>query len=413
LASQNQPIVFGPFEINPIYGSVVNNTMNYIGRAPGNFQVSATAASSISYQPTATQTHTPQPRPTSTWTPIFTNTPTNTPIPVPPTPTPTPTFTPITPTPTPTRSYAISLLETPTPRGQAAGLPPGVTQQNPALQSTPDPAQQGFPAPQSPLQEPALATATQIAVDATTTAIAATSTTIAAEATASQLAIDGAAATALAETQATLPDSPLPTPTLDPTLFPQGDTAGFPIAPGVGITGTPESMATGDRLPEVPAEGMTAIPGPGAIVPIMPPAVTAIIPTATITTPIPAVVVLVVTNTPDPALAMGGTLPDGQRPIVYPTPTATPDLVMAAARTFDVAVATMGWLWFLVGSLIFFVTAGIVAGLFFRQSEVNRYDLPEPEYWLEEEPPPDRPRTTPTTPTTGQGAEDDWPADLP
>lgn len=82
---------------------------------------------------------------------------------------------------------------------------------------------------------------------------------------------------------------------------------------------------------------------------------------------------------------------------------------MAAARTFDVAVATFSWLWFLVGSLIFFVTAGIVAGLFFRQSEANRYSLPDPEYWLEEEREADHSRTSRRSYTD----DDEWPAELP
>jgi hypothetical protein len=73
----------------------------------------------------------------------------------------------------------------------------------------------------------------------------------------------------------------------------------------------------------------------------------------------------------------------------------------------------------LVGSLVFFVTAGVVAGLFFRQSEVNRFELPEPEYWLVEEPPADRPRTSSQTVSdtrqarTGPSADDEWPAELP
>ena len=103
-------------------------------------------------------------------------------------------------------------------------------------------------------------------------------------------------------------------------------------------------------------------------------------------------------------------LPEGQRPIVTPTPTATPDFVMAAARTFDIAVTTMGWLWFLVGSLVFFVTAGVVTGLFFRQSEASRYELPEPDFWLEEEPQAGSRR--PLSPKGEDGA-DEWPADLP
>jgi hypothetical protein len=140
-------------------------------------------------------------------------------------------------------------------------------------------------------------------------------------------------------------------------------------------------------------EGLT--PGPDTSnVTVLPPLVTVVIATET-----PAAVVLVVTNTPD-----------GQRPIDYPTPTATPDFVMAAARTFDVAVTTMGWLWFLVGSLVFFVTAGIVAGLFFHQSEVSRYELVEPEYWLEEEPPDNRMQPASRM---AQSDDEDWPADLP
>jgi hypothetical protein len=143
---------------------------------------------------------------------------------------------------------------------------------------------------------------------------------------------------------------------------------------------------------------------------VLPPLITAVVATAT-----PAVVVLVVTNTPEPMQIL---LPDSQRPIIPPTPTATPDFVMAAARTFDIAVTTFGWLWFLVGSLVFFVTAGIVAGLFFRQSEVNRYDLAEPDYWLEEEAPDDDYSPTGSYPglhpgrQTGKNADEEWPADL-
>jgi hypothetical protein len=137
--------------------------------------------------------------------------------------------------------------------------------------------------------------------------------------------------------------------------------------------------------------------------------------TAVIATETPAVVVLVVTNTPEAAQML---LPVSQRPIVPPTPTTTPDFVMAAARTFDIAVTTFGWLWFLIGSLVFFVTAGIVAGLFFRQSEVSRYDLAEPDYWLEEEAPDDEdpptilhPGPQPGRPTK-QDTDEEWPADL-
>jgi hypothetical protein len=255
------------------------------------------------------------------------------------------------------------------------------------------------------VQEPALATATQIAIDATAAA---------ATATASQLAIDSVASTAIAQSQAPLPglppfDSPVATPTIGPDFSQEGDQSGLPIAPtpetpllpGVEATATVDVSLSPTGSVLVESADATPIPGDGTLT-VMPPIVTVLVATET-----PVVALLVVTNTPDPAVAL---LPDSQRPIVYPTPTATADYVMAAARTFDVAVTTLGWLWFLVGSLVFFVTAGVVAGLFFRQSEVNRYELPDPDYWLEEEPQADRPRTSPGS---GQSVDDDWPADLP
>ena len=39
-----------------------------------------------------------------------------------------------------------------------------------------------------------------------------------------------------------------------------------------------------------------------------------------------------------------------------------------------VSTATLGWIWFLVGSIIFFAVAGIFAGLTFRQQERHRYE---------------------------------------
>ncbi|MCC6455657.1 MAG: hypothetical protein IT328_11975 [Caldilineaceae bacterium] len=391
LARHNQPIVFGPFEVHPRFGNnIVNSQMRYLGSSPEGFEVSAGDTTTASYPPAPTHTPTSRPDNTSTFTPVATNTSTNTPVPLTPTFTPTPTDTPVTPSPTPTRSYAISLLQTPTPRAQAANFPQGSPQQDAALTATAVSLQQPSQFPegqQPPVQEPALATATQIAVDATAAV---------ATATASQLAIDSVAATAIAQSQAPLPgsspfDSPVATPTIGPDFPQEGDQSGLPVAPVPETTGS------------VPVESANATPIPGdGTVTVMPPIVTVVVATET-----PVVALLVVTNTPDPAAAL---LPGGQRPIVYPTPTPTADYVMAAARTFDVAVTTLGWLWFLVGSLVFFVTAGVVAGLFFRQSEANRYELPEPDYWLEEEPQADRPRRSPAS---GQSADDDWPADLP
>jgi hypothetical protein len=209
--------------------------------------------------------------------------------------------------------------------------------------------------------------------------VEATAAAIAAEATAFQLAIENATAAAIAETQATLPppppDSPLATPTVD-----------------LGL----------DAPTSLPIETLAVEPPqPGADITVLPPLITVVVGTET-----PAVVVLVVTSTPDG----GEALSQGQRPIVYPTPTATPDFVMVAARTFDIAVTTMGWIWFLVGSLIFFVTTGIVAGLFFRHSETHRFELTEPDYRLEEVPAADHQRPPSRT---EHSIDDEWPAELP
>jgi hypothetical protein len=393
LARNNLPIVFGPFEVHPKYGTqfnVIGDTMTYRGVTADGISTSLTSRATVTYPPTPTITFTPRPDPTSTSTPPFPPTPTPTFTPATPTPTVTPTFTPITPSPTPTRSYAISLLQTPTPRSQLAAVP-GAPIQDPSQQIPGQPTiDPNLPPQQPPVQDPILATATQIAIDATSTAIAVV-------ATASQLEIENAQATALAESQAAIPtplspDSPLPTPAVEPATLPGGATQT-------------------DTMPIVTAT-------PSAEITVLPPLVTAEVAPEETVIETPVIVVLVVTNTPLPGQepTQENGLPAGQRPIVYPTPTPTPDFVMAAARTFDVAVTTMGWLWFLVGSLIFFVTAGIVAGLFFRQSEARRYDLPEPEYWLEEEPPqnPDsaQARTSSKSSTTGR-SDEEWPADLP
>ncbi len=400
LAHNNLPIVFGPFELNPIYGNVVNNIMNYAGTTSSGSQVSINSSTSAQYQPTATPTRTRPPSSPPTSTPFPTNTPVDTPIPPTPTETATPTFTPETPSPTPTRSYAIMSLETPTPNSQLASVPAAAPPQDFSQQPTVDPALPEVPLPdqpQLPGQESSVATATQIALDATATA-------------------------------AMQPNSPLPVPGFEGQ---DGSQAELPVLPGFETTSPPGALPPDNGAPVVPGFPETLPTDSLTEIPSLPPDGTAtesstvvspdfatetpsasgsepFIATAVATeTETPEVLVVVVTNTPDPAVAL---LPDGQRPVVLPTPTATADFVMAAARTFDVAVTTFGWLWFLVGSLVFFVTAGIVAGLFFRQSEAHRYDLPEPDYWLEEDPSLHRQHTVPNP---RGSADEDWPADLP
>ncbi len=281
LEDLNQPVVFGPFEFSDDFPSVVNNRMAYTGTgitASGTpVTVTANGSTSASF---ATRTPTPRPSSPDTPTPFPTSTPTVTPLPPTPTDTPTPTFTPVTPSPTPTRSYAISILETPTP-AQPVGDPTAFV----------DPA---------------------------------------------MLALTAEAATATAAAF-----SPLPTPDV-------------PFSP----------LATPDQ----------AMPGP--VSPLSTPSPTPTLPLTPTPdeTPTLAAIVIVVTDTPAPE---GAQLPPGQRPIVPPTPTPTPDYVMFAATMIDSFLLTTGWIWFFAGSLIFFVSAGIVAGLFFRQQEGRRFDLVE------------------------------------
>ncbi len=82
--------------------------------------------------------------------------------------------------------------------------------------------------------------------------------------------------------------------------------------------------------------------------------------------PTAAVLVVVATETPPPVT---------QRPVVLPPPAPTPDALLFAARTVDAMVMTATWIWFLVGTLVFFVVAGVLVGLSFRQNERRRFDL--------------------------------------
>jgi hypothetical protein len=118
-------------------------------------------------------------------------------------------------------------------------------------------------------------------------------------------------------------------------------------------------------------------------------------------------VLVVVTDTPAPDAA----LPAGQRPIVYPTATATPDTLLMLATLFDAGMAAAGWIWFLLGSLVFFGAAGVMAGLFFRQQEGRRFDLVEddPALSLTDLPAPEPPQQS----IAPYGLDDEWPESLP
>ena len=307
LEEMGQTPAFGPYSVYNGANLTLNNAMVYTGLASVDIgqdgetrSYTATASASAFAGVDAT----PSPTPTATNTPRSSDSrPTNTPW-----PTPTATWTPASqlatpafadaqqsPTNTPTRSYAISLLATPT----SLAISP---------LATPEP-----PVNAAATQE---ALATLAALEATTTAAA---------------------------------QSPLATPTPTPTE-------------------TAISLPT-----ETPTPDATGSPEPA--------------------------VVVVVTNTPDASL--------GSRPIEYPTPTPTPDYLLAAARAVDAIAVTATWIWFMVGSLVFFVVAGVLAGLSFRQNERQRYDLLNDGLWIDEDfllPPPPPPHDEDV---------DDWPDSLP
>lgn len=124
----------------------------------------------------------------------------------------------------------------------------------------------------------------------------------------------------------------------------------------------------------------------------------------------PTEVVIVVTATPT---AEGGALAPGgptQRPIEPPTiaPNNGGSPNNALERSFfvqvlDSAGATLALLWFLGGSVLFFVTAGVLAGLAFRDKERARYELDTDG---------DQTAFTPQA-LPPQNDEEDWPESLP
>jgi len=302
------PRQFGPYTL--YYGDnlTLDFTMVYTGSVPATESrpaytatASANAFAGLNVTRTPTPTFTPTRNSSNsspTNTPWPTSTPTWTPIPF--TATPTPTDTPPFPTetPTPTRSYAISLLETPT----SVGL--------------------------SPLETP---------YDE-----AAALETLAAQGTLAALEATAAALSPLA------PPSETPTPPASPLL------------PGVAS---------------------------------------------------PAVAIVVVTSTPTPLAALA------QRPVVYPTPTSTPDVLLFAALVADKIMLAAGWIWFALGSLVFFAVAGLVAGLSFRQAERRRFELHNTDVETLDAagflPPPSTEPDEAAARAAARAEEESWPDSLP
>ena len=109
------------------------------------------------------------------------------------------------------------------------------------------------------------------------------------------------------------------------------------------------------------------------------------------------------------------------------TPPSSTGYLSVMAQVFQVSTATLGWLWFVVGSVIFFATAGMFAGLSWRSQrrrglyEVNENaTLTDEAMQLEADPaPPFAAQPLPTQPPTTRPSmepppddDDYWPPSL-
>lgn len=181
-------------------------------------------------------------------------------------------------------------------------------------------------------------------------------------------------------------------------------------SPSETPTFTPTSTATDTPVPvEAPTETPTDTPGPpppepstDTPTPLSSPPEEAPPPGATVTpqgtgpgTQEPPTVEAeqaLATETPTP------------RPVAFPTPTPTPSILVLMDRSLTGLLGAAAWIWFVCGSLVFFIVAGIVAGLGFYRQERNRYRL----YELT----PDEETPVRSQAQTGED-EDIWPPSLP
>jgi len=394
----------GPFEAK----SIVNSTMYYTATNPTlGYRATASAGSSVNIiTPTPTVTR----GPTATNTPVLVDT-----------LTPTPSLTPIPATPTPTWTWTPSPTTTPAPTVLVFSTPGG-------LAPTPYPAIPGIQAssPGNPFVSPLDPFAATMTAQAQSFAfptpiidpVGATMTAQAQFAFPTPI-IDPVGATMTAQAQ-----SAFPTPVLDPygaTLTAQAQVAfPTPIIDPVGATMTAQ-VQVGFPTPILDAYGatMTAQAQLGFPTPMLDPlgATQTAQVISPLATPIPEQVNVppggvVVTVTATATAEQIAAAPAGptQRPIEVsiPVPSGDSALDSAIRRSFfvqvlDSAGATLALLWFLGGSVLFFVTAGVLAGLAFRDKERARYDLDTGG---------DQSAFT-TQPLPPQNNEDDWPESLP
>ena len=408
-----------PF-LGPITATVsINNTMTYTASEPSlGYRAVALASASISVlTPTPTNTGAP----TATNTPIGFETSTLTPsiTPIPATPTPTWTWTPLpTPTPSPTvLVYSTPGGQVPTPYPPLPGM--AVAQANPFVSPLVDPfgatatAQAMFAFP-TPVLDPFGATATAQAMFAFPTPVldpfGATATAQAmfafptpvldpfsATATAQAMfafptpVIDPFGATAAAQAQ-----SPLPTPVIDP----------------LGATATAQALIATPTPALDPAAAASATAQIDALV------ATAIAQAATVTAAIGVDQPSTDPSAPTAMIVMSSGVPltdsmvvAPQRPLAEPTAGPALDSRSFFVRVLESAGSTVALLWLLGGSVLFFVTAGVLAGLSFRAKEKARFSLEATEGGGELI---TQPQSDPQMqPQTKPKADDNWPESLP
>lgn len=195
--------------------------------------------------------------------------------------------------------------------------------------------------------------------------------------------------------------SPVDTPTPTPSVPSLPETSSPTATPSATIeaTATEESETV-----------LTAMPTPASSLTSTAEAEEASATPVPTETPIP-------TGTPTPTVTVASpaaliNLPPAGRTIELPTPTPSPDPLLFLARLANSAASAGGWIWFACGLLLFFVVAGIVAGLSFYSSGRRRYELYE-VYAATDEEETEQFQALPDQASTDRSEEETWPASLP
>lgn len=95
-------------------------------------------------------------------------------------------------------------------------------------------------------------------------------------------------------------------------------------------------------------------------------------------------------------------LPPVDRPVTPPAEMLQPNFIIFFDRILAAALEASAWIWLTCGSLLFFIVAGLVAGINFYRQEPRRYDLFDVEI----------PSRTPHPPDES-ARDDSWPSSLP